>query len=123
MLQQSATFSIAGCKVIPSQLATLCKVEVYLYCEFKCIENSFALTTVCFVYLASCGIRPSMIRIVGGTVAPVNSWPWQAMLTDKCGNQFCGGTLVDPYWVVTAAHCISGETPSSVKIRYVVCKI
>ena len=75
------------------------------------------MTTVCFGYLASCGFRPSTIRIVGGTVAPVNSWPWQAMLTDNYGDQFCGGTLVDLYWVVTAAHCINGETPSSVKIR------
>ncbi|KAL9986055.1 hypothetical protein ACROYT_G000121 [Oculina patagonica] len=66
---------------------------------------------------AFCGSRPSMSRIVGGTEAPVNSWPWQVMVTDNYGNQFCGGSLVDPYWVVTAAHCMVGETPSSVKIR------
>ena len=57
-------------------------------------------------------------RIVGGTVAAVNSWPWQVMLTDNYGRQFCGGSLVDPDWVLTAAHCLVWETPSSVKIRY-----
>ena len=67
--------------------------------------------------LVLCGSRPSNARIVGGTVAPVNSWPWQVMVTDYHGNQFCGGSLVDPYWVVTAAHCMVGENPSSVKIR------
>ncbi|KAL9953497.1 hypothetical protein ACROYT_G040920 [Oculina patagonica] len=64
-----------------------------------------------------CGVRPSKTRIVGGTVAQVNSWPWQAMLMTSYGSQFCGGSLVDPYWVATAAHCVNGRSPSSVKIR------
>lgn len=54
---------------------------------------------------------------MGGTEAPVNSWPWQVMVTDKYGNHFCGGSLVDRYWVVTAAHCVVGITKSDVKIR------
>ena len=54
---------------------------------------------------------------MGGTVAPVNSWPWQAMVTDEYGYYFCGGSLVDTYWVVTAAHCVAGLIPSSIKIR------
>ena len=56
---------------------------------------------------------------MGGTVATVNSWPWQVMVTDEYGSQFCGGSLVDPYWVVTAAHCLVGATPSGVKIRFI----
>ena len=71
----------------------------------------------CSLSLVYCGSRPSSTRIVGGTVAPVNSWPWQVMVTENRGNKFCGGALVDPYWVVTAAHCLEKETPSSVKIR------
>ena len=55
---------------------------------------------------------------MGGSVAPVNSWPWQVMVTDGSGNQFCGGALVDTYWVVTAAHCMVGLTPSTIKIRW-----
>ncbi|XP_078364332.1 uncharacterized protein LOC144648698 isoform X1 [Oculina patagonica] len=78
---------------------------------YKSLES---VTTTSKVF---CGSRPSFSRIVGGTEAPVNSWPWQVMVTDNSGNQFCGGSLVDPYWVVTAAHCMVGETPSSVKIR------
>ncbi|KAM7430189.1 hypothetical protein ABFA07_019061 [Porites harrisoni] len=39
------------------------------------------------------------------------------MLIRSSGSQFCGGSLVDPYWVVTAAHCISGKSPSSVKVK------
>ena len=54
---------------------------------------------------------------MGGTVAPVNSWPWQAMLIDEYGDPFCGGALVDLYWVVTTAHCVAQQIPSSIKIR------
>ena len=59
-------------------------------------------------------------RIVGGTVAAVNSWPWQVMILHNSGYQFCGGSLVDTYWVVTAAHCMVNETSSSFKIRYLI---
>lgn len=31
--------------------------------------------------------------------------PWMVALSDESGNQFCGGTLVRPTKVVTAAHC------------------
>jgi hypothetical protein len=52
-------------------------------------------------------------RIVGGTPTTIAQWPWQtALLFDPSivpGNgfdrQFCGGSLVAPNVVVTAAHC------------------
>ena len=80
-----------------------------------------------FSYLVNCGSRP-YARIVGGSKASVNSWPWQAMLAKKGGSQFCGGTLVDPLWVVTAAHCVRRFSPSSIfvrcsnSLRWILCK-
>ena len=56
-------------------------------------------------------------RIVGGIKARKNSWPWQAMLRYKGGAQFCGGSLIDPLWVVTAAHCVSGVSSGDIFIR------
>ena len=64
----------------------------------------------------NCGHRPHT-RIVGGREAPVNSWPWQAMITTSSGGQFCGGSLVHPNWVVTAAHCVVTKGASSVRVR------
>ncbi|XP_015768932.1 PREDICTED: serine protease 55-like [Acropora digitifera] len=58
---------------------------------------------------SSCGARPiSNARIVGGSETVKNSIPWQAMLRTD-GGQFCGGSLIHPQWVLTAAHCVMSE--------------
>ena len=62
-------------------------------------------------------LRSSSARIVGGTIAAVNSWPWQAMLREPGGRQFCGGSLIHPQWVLTATHCVRRKSTSSVKVR------
>ncbi|KAM7427033.1 hypothetical protein ABFA07_021757 [Porites harrisoni] len=64
----------------------------------------------------SCGIRPHT-RIVGGVAANHGSWPWQAMLRTTSGFPYCGGSLVHREWVVTATHCVTGKSPSSIFIR------
>ncbi|XP_070586456.1 mast cell tryptase-like [Erythrolamprus reginae] len=45
-------------------------------------------------------------RIVGGQPASEGSWPWQAGLS-VFNITFCGGTLIDEKWVLTAAHCFN----------------
>ena len=48
-------------------------------------------------------------RIVGGRACIVSRWPWQVALIAN-GEQVCGGSLVTPDWIVTAAHCVH-KTP------------
>lgn len=58
-------------------------------------------------------------RIVGGSTTTADSHPWQAALVVDdlkfTGNDFqrffCGGSLITPRIVLTAAHCIVGTDP------------
>ncbi|MFI8192641.1 S1 family peptidase [Streptomyces sp. NPDC085946] len=54
--------------------------------------------------------------IVGGTTTTTSAYPFVMQITDASQNQFCGGTLVSPTKVVTAAHCMVGETTGSVRV-------
>lgn len=53
----------------------------------------------------TCGHR--VMRIVGGVPAPERKWPWQVSLQINNVHK-CGGTLIAPRWVLTAAHYVSG---------------
>lgn len=59
-------------------------------------------------------------RIIGGEVAGPGEWPWQIAIIDKGSNpysgQFCGGSLIDEEWVLTAAHCVANETPNTIQV-------
>ncbi|MFI5880323.1 S1 family peptidase [Streptomyces sp. NPDC051554] len=54
--------------------------------------------------------------IVGGSTTTTTTYPFVMQITDASQNQFCGGTLVSATKVVTAAHCMVGETTSSVRV-------
>ena len=64
------------------------------------------------VTVHECGSRPiiqPMVRIVGGYKAMPGAYPWQASIQKfQFGVQWghwCGATIVNEYWVISAAHC------------------
>ncbi|XP_053548129.1 urokinase-type plasminogen activator [Bombina bombina] len=63
---------------------------------------------------STCGQRQhKMYKVVGGSSTSIESHPWLATLyqTDRRRQEkyVCGASLINPCWVLTAAHCFSGS--------------
>ncbi|XP_066916916.1 chymotrypsinogen A-like [Clytia hemisphaerica] len=60
-----------------------------------------------------CGIKGSgHTRIVGGTNARPGDWPWQVQIDRTTDHMrvWCGGTVINDEWIVSAAHCFERDT-------------
>ncbi|XP_072826887.1 ovochymase-2 isoform X3 [Vicugna pacos] len=51
-------------------------------------------------------------RIVGGSQVERGSYPWQVSLKQR-QKHVCGGTIISPQWVITAAHCVANRNTAS----------
>ncbi|XP_032124465.1 ovochymase-1 [Sapajus apella] len=60
-----------------------------------------------------CGIPPFSSqwlsrRIAGGEEACPHCWPWHVGLR-FLGDYQCGGAIINPVWILTAAHCVQSK--------------
>lgn len=64
------------------------------------------------INVPECGKRPfepkSPSKIVGGVEAIVGDWNWMTLLK-RNGSFFCGGSVLNSRWIVSAAHCTNGQ--------------
>jgi len=119
-----------GCKDLHPQLCKEYKANPRVdTCTYQKIgvwmqNNCFKTCNLCHLYTTKKPITPkprtippmvncgrSMVpkgRVIAGQTAIHGAWPWQVQLRYR-NNFLCGGTLVSPYYIVTAAHCLSGR--------------
>ncbi|KYN28211.1 PREDICTED: trypsin-1-like [Trachymyrmex cornetzi] len=53
----------------------------------------------------TCGLTNKHNRIVGGVETLVNQYPWMVLLLYR-GQFYCGGTIINSRYVLTACHCV-----------------
>ncbi len=85
-------------------------VEILFASRRMCLRSFFYILFVSCIFINTF-LFASDEKIVGGRRAVEKNWPWMAALMQKgvvngADAQFCGGTLIHPQWVVTAAHCL-----------------
>jgi secreted trypsin-like serine protease len=59
-------------------------------------------------------------RVVGGTIAAEGAWPWQVAIYFKQPDGTfmlgCGGSIVNPRWVLSAAHCFLRQSDATLRV-------
>ena len=60
---------------------------------------------------------PAQKDIVGGVQVSISEYPYQISLQTTSGFHFCGGSIVNAEWIVTANHCVDGQSASGMRIR------
>nr|KAF6368349.1 coagulation factor X [Myotis myotis] len=58
----------------------------------------------------------SLVRIVGGRDCKDGECPWQAHLIKENNEGFCGGTILNEFYILTAAHCLNQEKRFKVRV-------
>ncbi|EGW09763.1 Transmembrane serine protease 8 [Cricetulus griseus] len=68
--------------------------------------------------LPVCGHSGNAGKIVGGQDAQEGKWPWQVSLWIAGEGHICGGSLIHPGWVLTAAHCFQrSQNPNFYQVK------
>ncbi|XP_077973047.1 uncharacterized protein LOC120341364 isoform X3 [Styela clava] len=62
---------------------------------------------------------PTEELITSGSPSEPGKWPWQALIITELDGKWqqCGGSLITPSWVLTAAHCFLDPVGNNWKIQ------
>ncbi len=91
-------------KQLPQHLSRKCKVRNHIFLSIVILHLLLP------IYLNA------QSNIYGGQPVDISEAPYQVSLENQFGSHFCGGSIINCEWVVTAAHCVSSN-PSGVVVH------
>lgn len=55
-------------------------------------------------------------KVIGGSTPPIGKYTFPVMLGRQSSPIFCGGSLINRMYVLTAAHCVKGRPPTIITV-------
>ena len=87
------------------------RLMIFLWCATATQQTTYPCNSN-----DSCGCSANSAtvnaRIVDGETAASNTWSWAVSL--ELGDSLCGGSIISDSYIMTAGHCVQGESASSI---------
>ncbi|XP_051157100.1 chymotrypsin-2-like [Leptopilina boulardi] len=77
------------------------------------MANLTIFVLLIFTFTLSLANRKISPRLVGGSQAHAEQFPYQVTLFELATGHICGGSILNEKWILTAARCVRGRHPTS----------
>lgn len=61
---------------------------------------------------------PDWQAIINGELASTATYPWMVFFRDEFEEQYCGGSLIAPTWILSAGHCFLNEEGTAPNLEF-----
>ena len=91
-----------------------------IYWDIVCVDCSYSTFIVAILFFSEEVLASSEDtngKIVGGVPVPLGGAPFQVSVQlAKDGFHFCGGSIIDPNFIITAAHCCDAASSEPLQV-------